>query len=169
MSHCDHLRTEQREQEKVLYVASKLVYKDTMKVNMYTNGFYILTLKTESWQDVSLVTGGTGVWSWQPQVPTVHDDVIKWKHFPRYWPFVRGIHRSPENSLHKGQWRGVLMFSLIYAWIDDWVNNREAGDLGRHRTHYDVTVMDDKFGIMTALGVLVPLLDHSTLSYNMIL
>ena len=24
-----------------------------------------------------------------------HDDVIKWKNFPRYWPFVRGIHRSP--------------------------------------------------------------------------
>ena len=23
-----------------------------------------------------------------------HDDVIKWKHFPRNWPFVRGIHRS---------------------------------------------------------------------------
>ena len=23
-----------------------------------------------------------------------HDDVIKWKHFPRYWPFVRGIHQS---------------------------------------------------------------------------
>ena len=23
-----------------------------------------------------------------------HDDVIKWKHFPRYWPFMRGIHRS---------------------------------------------------------------------------
>ena len=32
-----------------------------------------------------------------------HDDVIKWKHFPRYWPFVRGIHRSPVNSRHKGQ------------------------------------------------------------------
>ena len=27
-----------------------------------------------------------------------HDDVIKWKHFPRYWPFVREIHRSPVNS-----------------------------------------------------------------------
>ena len=27
-----------------------------------------------------------------------HDDVMKWKHFPRYWPFVRGIHRSPVNS-----------------------------------------------------------------------
>ena len=25
---------------------------------------------------------------------SVHDDVIKWKHFPRHWPFVRGIHRS---------------------------------------------------------------------------
>ena len=43
----------------------------------------------------------------------IHDDVIKWKHFPRYWPFVRGIHRSPVNSPHKGQWRGALMFSLI--------------------------------------------------------
>ena len=42
-----------------------------------------------------------------------HDDVIKWKHFPRDWPFVRGIHRSPVNSPHKGQWRGALMFSLI--------------------------------------------------------
>ena len=29
-----------------------------------------------------------------------HDDVIKWKHFPRYLPFVRGIHRSPVNSPH---------------------------------------------------------------------
>ena len=26
-----------------------------------------------------------------------HDDVIKWKHFPRYWSFVRGIHRSPAQ------------------------------------------------------------------------
>ena len=22
-----------------------------------------------------------------------HDDVVKWKPFLRYWPFVRGIHR----------------------------------------------------------------------------
>ena len=40
-----------------------------------------------------------------------------------------------------GQWRGALMFSLICAWINGWVNNREAGDLRRHRAHYDVTVM----------------------------
>ena len=29
-------------------------------------------------------------------------DVMKWKHFKHYWPFVRGIHRSPVDSLHKG-------------------------------------------------------------------
>ena len=71
-------------------------------------------------------------------------DVIKWKHFPRYWPLVRGIHRSPVNSTHKGQWPGALMFSLICACINVWINNREAGDLThlrRHRAHYDVRVM----------------------------
>ena len=69
-----------------------------------------------------------------------YDDVIKWKHFPRYWPFVRGIHRSPVNSPHKGQWRGALAFSLFCVWINGWVNNREAGDLRRLSRHYDVTV-----------------------------
>ena len=71
----------------------------------------------------------------------VHDDVIKWKHFPCNRPFVQGIHRSPVNSPHKGQWRGALIFSLICVWINDWVNNREAGDLRHYRAHYDVTVM----------------------------
>ena len=72
-----------------------------------------------------------------------HDDVIKWKCFLRYWPFVRGIHRSPVNSPHKHHWRGPLMFSLICAWINRWVNNREAGDLRHHCAHYDVIVMND--------------------------
>ena len=71
----------------------------------------------------------------------LHDDVMKWKHFPRYWPFVWGIHRSPVNSPHKGQWRGALMFSLICVGINGWVNNRKAGDLRRYRAHYDVIVM----------------------------
>ena len=69
-----------------------------------------------------------------------HDDVIKWKHFPRYWPYVRGIHRSTVNSPHKDQWRGALMLPSICAWINDWANNREADDLRRHRAHYDFTV-----------------------------
>ena len=38
-------------------------------------------------------------------------------------------------------WRGPMMFSLICVWINGWVNNREAGDLRRHRGHYDVIVM----------------------------
>ena len=70
-----------------------------------------------------------------------HDDVIKWKYFPRYWPFVWGIHRSPVNYPHKGQWRGALMFTLICARRNGWVYNREAGDLRRYRLHYDVIVM----------------------------
>ena len=78
---------------------------------------------------------------------TIHDDVIKWKHLSRYWTFVRGIHRSPVNSPHKGQWRGALLFSLICAWINGWVNNREAGVLRRHLAHYDVTVMGNAITI----------------------
>ena len=46
-----------------------------------------------------------------------HDDVIKWKHFLCYWPFVWGIHRWPMNSPHKAQWRGALIF-------DQRLNNR---------------------------------------------
>ena len=73
------------------------------------------------------------------------ETVSWWRHqrekIPHHWPFVRGIHRWPVNSPHKGQWRGALMFSLICAWIHGWVNNREADDLKRYRTHYDVIVM----------------------------
>ena len=69
-----------------------------------------------------------------------------WRHqmetFPHYWPFVRGIHRSPMNSPHKGQWRKALMFSLICAWTNNWVNNRNAFNLRCHRAHYDVTVIN---------------------------
>ena len=46
-------------------------------------------------------------------VRKIHDAVIKWKHFPRYCPFMRGIHRSPVNSPNNGQWGGALMFSLV--------------------------------------------------------
>ena len=56
-----------------------------------------------------------------------HDDVIKWKHFPRYWPFARGIHRSLVNSSYKGQWRGALMFSLIWVWMNSCVNRQPWG------------------------------------------
>ena len=48
---------------------------------------------------------------------------------------------SAVNSSHKGQWRGALIFSLICAWTNGWVNNLDAGDLRRRRTNYDVTVI----------------------------
>ena len=87
-------------------------------------------------------------------VPHNHHDVIKWKHFLHYWPFMRGIHRWPVNSPHKGQWCRALMFSLLCAWINSWVNNRGASDLRRHNAHYDFTVMVSIFvtegnGLMT--------------------
>ena len=56
-----------------------------------------------------------------------HDDVIKWKHFPRYWPFVRGIHRSPVNSTHKGQWRGALMFLFFYLRLNKRLSKQSRG------------------------------------------
>ena len=75
------------------------------------------------------------------ELVTLHDDVIKWKHFPRYWHFVLEINRSPVNPPDKGQRRGALMFSLVFAWINGWVSNREAGDLRRHGAHYDAIIM----------------------------
>ena len=50
------------------------------------------------------------------QLTKLHDDVIKWKKFPRYWPFVRWIHWSLVNSLPKasviGQWE-MLSISIM--------------------------------------------------------
>ena len=51
------------------------------------------------------------------------------------------FHVTGHLSPHKGQWRGALMFSLIYVSINDWVNNREAGDVRCYHAHYDVIVM----------------------------
>ena len=90
-----------------------------------------------------------------------HDDVIEWKHFPRYWPFVRGIHRSPVNSPHKGQWRGALMFSLICVWIKrlskqswGWWLETPSRPLWRHR--------NDINEFWTVLGILRGLLQQRT-------
>ena len=96
----------------------------------------------------------------------IHDDVIKQKHLPCYWPFVmghyalhfrqkitvdlivpkavhsRGPHGSGQvDSPHKGQWCGALMFSLICTCTNDWANSRDTGDLRCHGTHCDTIVM----------------------------
>ena len=74
------------------------------------------------------------------------DDVIKWKHFLCYWPFVRGIHRSPVDYSHQGQWHGALMFSLFCAWTNGWAINRDAGDLRRYRARFVTTVKIMTYG-----------------------
>ena len=84
----------------------------------------------------------------------ISKNIRKWKQWkkritkfcPNIWQPILltdsfTFHQSPVNSPHKGQWRGALMFSLICTWINGWVKNREAGDLRRHRAHYDVIVM----------------------------
>ena len=65
-----------------------------------------------------------------------HDDVIKWKHFPRYWPFVRGIHRSAQRPVTR-------IFDVFFDLHlnKSWVNNGGAGDFRRYRAHYDIRVM----------------------------
>ena len=64
--------------------------------------------------------GSTSSYKRITAVTIVNDDVIKWKHFQRYWP---------------------SMFSGICPWTNSWANNGDAGDLRRHRAHYDVIVM----------------------------
>ena len=63
------------------------------------------------------------------------------KHFPRYWSSVRGIHRSPMDSPHKGQCREALIFALICAWTNGEANNQDSSDLRRHLSHYDIILM----------------------------
>ena len=86
----------------------------------------------------------------------IHGNAMLWEAFPQHCAeksLFRQPHRCMMTSsngnifrvtgpLCKGQWRGALVFSLICAWTNGWVNNRDAGDLGRHRSHYDVTIME---------------------------
>ena len=74
----------------------------------------------------------------------MHDDVIKWKHFFRVTGPLGGEFTGPRwipltKASDAELW---CMFSLMCAGTNGWVNSREAGDLRRRRTHYDVTVMD---------------------------
>ena len=68
-----------------------------------------------------------------------------WRHqmetFSALLALCAGNSPVPVNSRHKGQWLGALIFSSICARINNWVNNREAGDLRRHRGHYDDSVI----------------------------
>ena len=85
-----------------------------------------------------------------PLAANTHNGVIKWKHFPHYWPFVQGIHQSPVNFPHKVQRHGISMFLWSALWINGWINNHEAGELGCHCPHYDVIIMARRIAGRTA-------------------
>ena len=121
----------------VLTVTSGGIFDETVGVTLISNQECFHRIHPGSLGPIDFGMEATGT----SRESMAHDDVIKLKHFPPYWPFVRGIHRSPVNSPNTSQWRGALMLSLICTWINGWVNNREPGDLRRHRAHYDVTVM----------------------------
>ena len=79
--------------------------------------------------------GRLGLWR-HSNDPRVAYDVIKWKRFVRYWPFVRWIHRSPVNSLHRGKWGGTLIFvgnpSMNNEFISQRVKYIEVSMCWRH-------------------------------------
>ena len=78
---------------------------------------------------------------------------------------------SRVYSPHKGQWRGVLMFSSICAWINGWVNYRKTGDLRRHRTQYDVILMKHPLNtliIFRCVGVPRGCLSYKNISNTLI-
>ena len=50
--------------------------------------------------------------------------------FPRYWPFMRGIHRSHRP----------VRFDVLFDSTNKRLN-KQSGDLRRHRTHYHVTII----------------------------
>ena len=77
---------------------------------------------------------------WDQMRWEIHDDVVKWKLFPRYWPFVRGTTGHWWVPLTKAS-DADLWYILWSASTNGWANNRDAGDLRRHRARYDVTIM----------------------------
>ena len=95
-------------------------YEDDLQKKMY-NFFVSKMLSYSRWPN--------GI-PWEPMKHPWHDDVIKWKHFPRNWPCVRGIHQSLVDHPHKGRLHGALMFTLICAWTNGQVNNQDAGGVG---------------------------------------
>ena len=89
-----------------------------------------------------------------------------WRHqmetFSALLAICAGNSPVPVNSPHKGQWREALMFSLICAWINGWVNDREAGDLRRNCAHYDITVTE----LVYCPEIIPAWLNNASVSYS---
>ena len=100
------------------------------KITIWTTSGAAIDKNSSKWQHLRLNTVRLLVYCWGlvsiscsksfRVTLLAHNDVTKWKHFLCYWPFVRGIHRSPVDFPHKGQCCGALMFSVIYTWTNGW-------------------------------------------------
>ena len=112
----------------------------------YPNCFNVVVTSRNKWFHIQSTSRNLN--GWCNAIP-----MTWWRHqmeiFSALLAFCAGNSPVPVNSPHKGQWRGALMFSLICAWANSWVNNRDAGDLRRHHAHYDVTVMRLLFTCLT--------------------
>ena len=81
---------------------------------------------------------------WCVQILKCHEDVIKWKHFPRYWPFVREIHWSPDNSPQKANDAELWWFfwSAPEQMLRSWLFETPSRSLW---CHCNGTVFDSRF------------------------
>ena len=73
-----------------------------------------------------------------------------WRHqmetFSALLAFCAGNSSVTGEFLSQRPVTWSFLFPMTWAWIDVWLNNREACDLRRHHGHYDVTVMGRKQG-----------------------
>ena len=126
--------------EQFTYRAASLAPRQNMMTS--SNGNTPALLALWHYNNVIMSTMGSQITSLTIVNSTVYSGADQRKYqSSASLAFVRGIHWWPGNSPHKGQWRGVLMCSLICVWIYGWANNRNAGDLRRHRVNCDFTVM----------------------------
>ena len=104
-----------------------------------------------------------------------HDDVIEWKHFPRYWPFVGGIHRSPGTGEFPAQmasyaenvsiwWRHHITGAIIRLSQCQWSNDEDYGSIGRKNQVKTDNITTAKHNITKAWGCFV---GYSVHAYNM--
>ena len=105
---------------------SIFIFLSIVYITTECNGQGFTTHQTRSTTKLLAFRVEPPTWLQVTSIGLRQDDVIKWKHFPRYWPSVRGIHWSPVNSPHKGQWRRALVFSLICA-LNKWLSKHSWG------------------------------------------
>ena len=74
-----------------------------------------------------------------PLMP-IHYGLIKWRHFPHYWPFWGESTGHRWIPLTKTSDAELWCFNFICAWTNGWGNNLDAGDLKRYHTHYECKV-----------------------------